>query len=293
MPTNLTGSTIADTFDQLLHVNDGPEATEKVVYSGTGVATALKVGTQSVSVDNIKIDGNTISSTDTDGNINLTPNGTGSVNVTNLVLAAGSITADNIKIDGNTISSENTNGNINLTPNGTGSVVVSKIDVTAGTVPFAVLTGRAYGQFWSTQDQTTTANTPVAITFNNSSSFNAGITVTSNSRLTCAVAGVYRAIISMQFVNSDTADHDVSFWFRLNGTDIDASASRVTVPKAGDGGAMLAAVEIFEQLTAGQYIEIMWAPENAAVSIDYTASQSSPYVRPAIPSAIVNIDRTA
>lgn len=100
MPTNLTGSTIADTFDQLLHVNDGPEATEKIVYSGTGVATALKIGTQSISVDNIKLDGNTISSTDTDGNINIIPNGTGSVNVKNFVLESGYITADNIKIDG-------------------------------------------------------------------------------------------------------------------------------------------------------------------------------------------------
>lgn len=293
MPTNLTGSTIADTFDQLLHVSDGPEATEKVVYSGTGVATALKLGTQSASVDNIKIDGNTISSTDTDGDINITPNGTGSVNITNIVLAAGDITADNIKIDGNTISSINTNGNINLTPNGTGSVVVSKIDVTAGAVPFDVLTNRAYAQFWSTQDQTTTANTATAVTFNNSSTFNTGITVVSNSRLTCAVAGVYRVITSFQFVNTDVADQDVSFWFRLNGTDIDSSASRVTVPKTGDGGAMLAAVEIFEQLTAGQYIEIMWAAESATVSLDYSAAQSSPFVRPAIPSVIVNIDRTA
>jgi hypothetical protein len=47
MPTNLTGNTIASTFDQLLHVDDGPTATEKTVYSGTGVATALKVGTES------------------------------------------------------------------------------------------------------------------------------------------------------------------------------------------------------------------------------------------------------
>lgn len=36
MPTNLTGSTIASTFDQLLHVDDGTAATEKTVYATTG-----------------------------------------------------------------------------------------------------------------------------------------------------------------------------------------------------------------------------------------------------------------
>lgn len=79
MATNLTGSTIASTYEQLLHMDGGPEATEKIVYSGTGTATALKVGTGSASVDNIKVDGNTISSTDTNGDINITPNGTGGV----------------------------------------------------------------------------------------------------------------------------------------------------------------------------------------------------------------------
>ena len=79
MATNLTGTTIAATYDQLLHVDDGPTATEKTVYSGTGVATALKVGTVSASVDNIRFDGNTVSSIDTNGNLNFTPNGTGSV----------------------------------------------------------------------------------------------------------------------------------------------------------------------------------------------------------------------
>ena len=79
MSTNLTGSTIASTYSQLLHLDGGPTATPKVVYSGTGTATAMKLGTISVEFDNIKLDGNTISSTDTNGNLNFTPNGTGSV----------------------------------------------------------------------------------------------------------------------------------------------------------------------------------------------------------------------
>ena len=53
-----------------------------------------------------------------DGNISLTPNGTGSVSV------GTKLTVDNIDVDGNTISTTNTNGNLTLSPNGTGDVVI-------------------------------------------------------------------------------------------------------------------------------------------------------------------------
>ena len=49
-----------------------------------------------VNIDNLKFDGNTISSTNTDGNIDLTPNGTGEVNITKVDIAGG-------EIDGTTI----------------------------------------------------------------------------------------------------------------------------------------------------------------------------------------------
>ena len=52
------------------------------------------------------------------GNISLTPNGTGAVAV------GTKLTVDNITVDGNTISTTDTNGNLTLSPNGTGDVVV-------------------------------------------------------------------------------------------------------------------------------------------------------------------------
>tara|TARA_R100000700_G_C3178359_1_gene154060 strand:- start:4004 stop:4981 length:978 start_codon:yes stop_codon:yes gene_type:complete len=53
-----------------------------------------------------------------DGNISLTPNGTGAVAV------GTKLTVDNINVDGNTISTTDTNGNLTLSPNGTGDVVI-------------------------------------------------------------------------------------------------------------------------------------------------------------------------
>jgi len=79
MPVNLTNSAINTTFNQLLHVDNGPEATEKTVHSGTGVATSLSLGTQSASVANLRFAANTISSINTNGDITFAPNGAGAV----------------------------------------------------------------------------------------------------------------------------------------------------------------------------------------------------------------------
>jgi hypothetical protein len=139
--TNLTGTQVLTTYSQLLHVSGGPEATEKTVHSGTGVATALKVGTGSASVDNLQFDGNTISSTDTNGNINITPNGTGAVVIptasfTTLLATTFSTVnaAAHVDLAGTTLTADGTNTNIDitLTPKGTGKVVADGVGINGG-----------------------------------------------------------------------------------------------------------------------------------------------------------------
>lgn len=75
--------------------------------------------TSSASIDNIRISGNTVSSTDTNGHIVLAPNG------------AGTVRTDNLQLDGNTISSTNTDGDIILSPNGVGNVGIGTISPTS------------------------------------------------------------------------------------------------------------------------------------------------------------------
>jgi hypothetical protein len=98
---------------------------------------------------------------------------------------------------------------------------------------------------------------------------------------------------NLQLANSDNSDHDVTIWLRKNGTDIARSATRVTVPKATDGGATFFQIVFYDTVTAGQYIEVMWLPENVAVTIDHTAAVTGPPAIPAIPSAIVVAERIA
>jgi hypothetical protein len=125
--------------------------------------------------------------------------------------------------------------------------------------------------------------------------FNAGITVANNgsgdpTRVTFAAAGTYMLAPSVQFKNTDTNDHDATVWFRKNGTDIANSATIVNVPKAADGGAQFFQIVFFVQVTAAQYVEVMWLPENAAVTLDYLAAGA---VAPAIPSVILTAERIA
>lgn len=306
MPTNLTGNKIKDTYSQLLHVDGGPAAGEKVVYSGTGVATALSIGTGSISVDNIKIDGNTISSTNTNGNINLTPNGTGVVVIpeaefTTLDAVTFSTVnaAAHVDLTGTTVTADGTDTNIDitLTPKGTGSVVIPKVAITAGTVPYNTITNRAYAAFSDVTDQTGSVSAATAVKFGTTDIAGSGITMVTDgsnlTRLTFAADGTYAVMPSLQFANSDSSDNDVTIWFALNGTNIARSATRLTVPKLADGGSAFFQITFYVTVTAGQYVQIMWLPENVAVTLDHTAAAAGPPAVPAIPSAIVVSERIA
>lgn len=107
---------------------------ENLITTGTlstGNATVTRLDS-----DNVRIDGNTISITNVNGNLILVANGTGIVDVqsamttlgqtvTGVMSITGQLNSDNLRLDGNVISSTNLNGDITLSPNGTGLVVTS------------------------------------------------------------------------------------------------------------------------------------------------------------------------
>jgi hypothetical protein len=85
--------------------------------------------TGSLAVDNLKLDGNTLSSTS--GAINVTPIAGSAVVIDTSVSIdggavdiTGDLDVDNVNVNGNTISTTNADSNLTLSPNGTGGVVV-------------------------------------------------------------------------------------------------------------------------------------------------------------------------
>ena len=175
--------------------------------------------------------------------------------------------------------------------NGTSAMTAS------ATIPFADIAGRAYCIAYNTADVTFTADTPQVVEFD-TAGLEEGITVENDgggnpTRITFAAAGTYEIAVHCQFANADNSNHVGNVWFRLNGTDIPYSASKISVPKATDGGTTFFQVQGILQVTAAQYVEVVCAVSNVNVTLDYEAAQTSPYNHPSIASALIVAQRIA
>ena len=149
----------ADVFAAVTTSEDGSTAGNITISSYANVKAADLEGS-SLSIDNIDIDGNTISSTDTNGNITITPNGTGDINLSADTVVVGDNNANaTVTTNGtgdlilNTNSGTNSgsitiadgaDGDITISPNGTGQVIASTAvisDLTSGRVVLAGTAG--------------------------------------------------------------------------------------------------------------------------------------------------------
>lgn len=99
----------------------------------TGTLNVGDITSSQLNIDNLRLDGNTLSTTDTNGNLILLPDGTGivdvqktlqtlAINTTGTHTITGILDVDNIRIDGNSIQSTNLNGDLNLAVNGTANI---------------------------------------------------------------------------------------------------------------------------------------------------------------------------
>lgn len=229
MSTNLTGTTVSSTFNQLLHVDGGPTATEKIVYSGTGVATALSVGTESASVDNIKLDGNTISTTDTNGNLTLAPNGTGSVAIAKAAITGGTISGitDLALADGGTGASTAVDARANLGLGTMATQASTAVSITGGAISGVTFTGTFAGI--TSIESVTFATSPAAAGVNltgtalaadgTDTNINVSITPKGTGSLIASNVNMLGATydsVSISVTAQDGTPNDVSF--HANGT---------------------------------------------------------------------------
>jgi hypothetical protein len=152
-----------------------------------------------------------------------------------------------------------------------------------------------YGAFQDSTDQTAAnTTTAYAVTFN-TTDYSAGVYLSNSSRLNVRNYGIYNIQFSIQFKNTTNDGQDVDIWFRKNGSDVANSNSRFSLParkSTGDPSHLIAAMNIFLELQANDYIELMWRVSDVGVVMEHYAAGTSP-TRPAIPSVIATVQYIA
>ena len=145
-----------------------------------------------------------------------------------------------------------------------------------------------YGAFSDTTSQTPAAtNTPYAITMNTTDVVDGVYLGSPTSRIYCPASGIYNFQFSLQLNSSNASLKTIAIWARINGTNVPNSATQITI--SGSGTQLVAAWNFVLTMNAGQYFELVWATNDTTISLFYSAAQTSPYARPAIPSVIMTV----
>lgn len=151
-----------------------------------------------------------------------------------------------------------------------------------------------YGAFSSSVDQTGSITAGTVMTFD-STDIADGVTLDSGSRLVVPKTGIYNVQFSAQLKNLENAQHDATIWFRVNSVDVGNSATQITVParkSANIYGYAVAAWNIFLSLTANDYVEIVWLPTIATMTLEALPVSTTP-AYPAIPSVIATVNQVS
>lgn len=141
------------------------------------------------------------------------------------------------------------------------------------------------GLFYSTTDQTAAVvNTGYPVEFENTYIGN-GVSIAgaNDSRVTVIADGVYNFQVTLQTQHTNSSNVTIWTWINKNGTDVPYGGQKQTIKGNGDQAIYW---NFSIDLTAGQYIEMYWATDDTALSLD---SEAATAPHPGVPSAIVAV----
>ena len=141
-------------------------------------------------------------------------------------------------------------------------------------------------------------DTPTQVKWNTLES-RAGFILNLDGSATIPISGRYKIDYSLQFTNTDNAQHEVYVWLQVNGGPLANSSSKFTVPgrkSATIFGHLVAYSSVLFNGIGGDNVRLWWATNAAATSggglgvfMEHIAAQTLPYERPANPSAVGSI----
>jgi hypothetical protein len=142
-------------------------------------------------------------------------------------------------------------------------------------------------------------DTPTLVKWNTAVAVN-GFTLNTNNTATAQVSGIYKIDYSLQVVNNANAIHEIFVWLQVNGSQLANSSSRFTLAARKSGSVftfIVAYSSVVFEAEAGDEIGLYWATDLAAqaspavdgVFLNALPVQTTPYARPASPSAIGSI----
>lgn len=144
-----------------------------------------------------------------------------------------------------------------------------------------------YGSFYSLTDQTD--GTTVHRMYCENTADADGVSMelgddATKSQMTFAHAGTYNIQFSSQLhhIGGGGNGNTVNIWFRLNGQDIAASDTKITVQS--NNPYVVAAWNFIVSVAAGDYVEIAWLTDNTSIILEYEAATAT---HPSIPSVIM------
>jgi len=144
-----------------------------------------------------------------------------------------------------------------------------------------------YGSFYSSLDQTD-GTTPHLMYAENTADAD-GVTMelgdeATKSQMTFANTGTYNIQFSAQLHNTGGggSGNTVKIWFRLNGSNIADSNTKITVPS--NVPFFVAAWNFVVSIAAGDYVELVWFTDNSNIILEH---ENATVTQPAVPSLIL------
>jgi len=112
-----------------------------------------------------------------------------------------------------------------------------------------------------------------------------GVDAADLSQIKVPESGLYKFDVRYQLTSSNSSSKNARFWFKLNGTTDYANSAAIVSVDSNNGFAVLHQSELFS-LAKDDYIQLMWAVSNTALSLSATAATA---YAPAAPSVLVSV----